>query len=122
VLLDPCTQGGHLISNNFCTLFKLPLTQMEKKPLEIAIQGSKSPITNKTTVFINIQGYEEERTFYAATLRNWDAILGEPGLKKLKALMNIHNNMISIQRPGIGRYNLIITQKTGNDSIRSAGM
>jgi len=37
VLLDPCTQGGDLISNNFCTLFKLPLTQMEKKPLETAI-------------------------------------------------------------------------------------
>jgi len=25
VLLDPCIQGGDLISNNFCTLFKLPL-------------------------------------------------------------------------------------------------
>jgi len=37
VLLGPCTQGGDLISNNFCTLFKLPLTKMEKKPLETAI-------------------------------------------------------------------------------------
>jgi len=26
VLLDPCIQGRDLISNNFCTLFKLPLT------------------------------------------------------------------------------------------------
>jgi len=26
VLLDPCTQGGDLISNNFGTMFKLPLT------------------------------------------------------------------------------------------------
>jgi len=26
VVLDPCTQGGDLIYNNFCTLFKLPLT------------------------------------------------------------------------------------------------
>jgi len=122
ILLDPCTQGGDLISNNFCTLFKLPLIQMEKNPLETAIQGSKSPMTNKTTVLINIQGYEEERTFYAGNLRNWDAILGEPALKKLKAIMHIHDNMISIQPPGMARYNLIMLQKTGNDSIRSAAM
>ena len=55
VLLDSCIQGGDLISNNFCRLFKLPLTQMEKKLLETAIQGSKSPVTNKTIVLINIQ-------------------------------------------------------------------
>jgi len=114
VFLDPCTQGGDLISNNFCILFKLPLTQMEKKPLETAIQGSRSPMTNKTTVLINVQGYEKERTFYAANLRNWDAILVEPALKKLKVIMNIHHNMISIQPPGMGRYNLIMEQKTGN--------
>jgi len=54
VLLDPSTQGGDVISNNFCVLFKLPLTQMEKKPLETAIQGSRSPMTNKTTVLINL--------------------------------------------------------------------
>jgi len=85
VLLDPCTQGGDLISNNFCTQFKLPLTQMEKKPLETAIQGSRSPMTNKRTVVINVQGYEEERTFYAGNLRNWDAILGEPDIKETKS-------------------------------------
>jgi len=70
MLRDPCTQGGDLISNNFCTLFKLPLEQMEKKLLETAIQGSRSPMTNNTTVLINVQGYEEERTFYAVNLRN----------------------------------------------------
>jgi len=122
VLLDPYVQGGDLIFNNFCTLFKLPLTQMEKKPLETAIQGSRSPMTNKTTVLINMQGYEEERTFYTGNLRNWDAILDEPALKKLKAIINIHDNMISIQLPGMTRYDLIMLQKTGNDSIRSAAM
>jgi len=66
-------------------------------------------------VLINVQGYEEERTFYAANLRNWDAILGELALKKLKAIMNIHDNMISIQPPGMARYDLIMLQKTGND-------
>ena len=95
---------------------------MEKKPLETAIQGSRLPMTNKTTVLINVQVYEEERTFYAANLRNWDAILGEPALKKLKAIMNIHDNMIRIQPPGMARYDLIMLQKTGNDSIRSAAM
>jgi len=65
-------------------------------------------MTNKTTVFINIQGYEEKRTFYAANLRNWDAILEEPALKKLKTIMNIHNNMISIQPLGMARYDLIM--------------
>ena len=108
VLLYPYTQGGDLISNNFCTLFKLPLTQMEKKPLGTAIQGSRSPMTNKTTVLINVQGFEEERTFYAANLRNSDAILGEPVLKTLKAIMNIHDNMISIQPPGMAKYDIIM--------------
>jgi len=122
VLLDSCIQGGDLISNGFCTLFKLPLIQMEKKPLETAIQGSRSPMTNKTIVLINIQVYEEERTFYAANLRNWHAILGEPALKKLKAIMNIHDKMVSIQPLGMARYDLIMLQKTGNDSIRSAAM
>jgi len=95
---------------------------MEKKPLERAIQGSRSPMTNKTTVLINLQVYEEERTFYAANLRIWDAILGETALKKLKAIMNIYDNMISIQPPGMARYDLIMLQKTGNDSIRSAAI
>jgi len=36
--------------------------------------------------------------------------------------MNIHDNMISIQPPGMARYNLIILQKTGNDAIRSTAM
>jgi len=85
-------------------------------------QGSRSPLTNKITVLINIQGYEEERTFYAANLRNWDALLVEPGLKKLKAIINIHDNMVSIQPPGMARYDLIMLQKTGNDLIRSAAM
>jgi len=49
-------------------------------------------------------------------------MLGEPVLKKLKAIMNIYDNMISIQPPGMSRYDLIILQKTGNDSIRSAAM
>jgi len=122
VLLDPCIQGGDQISNNLSTLFKLRLTQMEKKPLERAIQGSRSPMINKTTVLINIQGYEEERTYYSANLRNWDALLDEPALKKLKAIMNIHANMISIQPPRMARYDLIMLPKPGNDLIRSAAM
>jgi len=69
-LLDPYTQRGDPKSNNFGTLFKLPLTQLKKKPLETAIQGSRSPMTNKTRVIINVQRYEEERNFYVANLRN----------------------------------------------------
>jgi len=36
--------------------------------------------------------------------------------------MNIHDNMISIQPTGMARYDLIMLQKTGNDSMRSAAM
>jgi len=79
-------------------------------------------MTNKTTVLINVQAYEEERTFCAANLRNWDAILGEPALKKLKVIINMHDNMISIQTPGMASYDLIMLQKTRNDLIRSAAM
>jgi len=48
--------------------------------------------------------------------------LEEAALKKLKAIMNIHDNIISIQPPGMIRYDLIMLQKTGNDLIRSAAM
>jgi len=59
---------------------------------------------------------------HSANLRNWDSILGEPALKKLKAIMHIHDNMISIQPPGMARYELKMLPKTGNDSIKSAAM
>jgi len=36
--------------------------------------------------------------------------------------MNIYVNMISIQPSGMARYDLIMLQKTGNDSIRSAAI
>jgi len=36
--------------------------------------------------------------------------------------MNIHDKMISIQPPGMARYDLIMLQKTGNDLIRSVAM
>jgi len=73
-------------------------------------------------VLFNVRGYDEERTFYIAHLRNWDPRLGEPVLKKLKAIMNIYDNMISRQPLGMARYNLIKIQKTGNDTIRSVTM
>jgi hypothetical protein len=108
ILLDPCTQGRDLLSNNFCTLFKLPLTEMEKKPLETAIQGSKSPVINKTTVLMNLPGYEAERSYYVTNLRNWDGISEELALKKLKAIINVHDHMIYIQPAGMSRYDIIM--------------
>ena len=53
-LFDPCTQNGDLISNRFCQLYNIPTKDMEKKLLETAVLGSKSMMTQKAEVELNI--------------------------------------------------------------------
>ena len=97
-LLDPCTMYVDLISDTYCTIYKLPLQEIKGDlPLTTAIKGSRSLINYKATVNLDIQGFKIERTLYVCHLQDWDIILGEPALTALRAIMEIVDNRVSIK-------------------------
>jgi len=96
VLIDPCTMHGNLISNQFCDMYKIPTEETDQKILGIAIKGSKSYINAKATVEVDLQGHKEKITFYVANLNEWNAILRNPALTTLRAVMDIAENQVSI--------------------------
>jgi len=100
VLIDLCTMHGNLISNQFCDIYKIPTEQTDQKILGTAIKGSKSYINAKATVEVDIQGHKETITFYVANLNEWNAILGNPALTTLRAVMDITENQVSIYPKG----------------------
>jgi len=100
ILIDPCTMHGNLISNQFCDMYKIPTEPTEQKILGTAIKGSKSYINAKATVEVHVQGHKENITFYVANLNEWNAILGNPALTTLRAVMNIAENQVSIYSRG----------------------
>src|SRR5437016_4435529 len=113
-LLDPCTKNGNLISNRFCQLYNIPTTEMQRKPLETAVQGSKSMMTHKADLDLDIQGYKVKIPFYAANLKSWDVILGEPALTELDAIMDIKHNATSIKPKHQPRMELLMMKRSGD--------
>jgi hypothetical protein len=112
---------GDLVSANFCQIHQIQTTEMEKKPLETAIKGSKSQMTQKATLNLNIQGFQLTRTFYVANIRQ-DIIFGEPILRFLQAEINVANNTCSIQPPGKNRFQLQMLNKSNPGTIYSAAL
>src|SRR5437879_10834333 len=96
---------------------------MQRKPLETAVQGSKSMMTQKAELDLNIQGYKVKIHFYVANLKTWDVILGEPALTELDAIMDIRHNTTSIKPKHQPRIELQMMQRSGDiDRIISAGL
>ena len=106
VLIDPCTVGADLIAAQFCHLHNIPTEEMPLKSLFTAIKGSKSTMTKKATIEVDVQGHKEIRTFLVSNLMNWDAIIGHPMLHHLNTVMNVKDNRVSIQPRGKMRYHL----------------
>ena len=79
---------------------------MPPKSLFTAIKGSKSTITKKATIEVDVQGHKEIRTFLVRNLMDWDAIIGHPMLHHLNTGMNVKDNRVSIQRKGKMIYDL----------------
>jgi len=100
VLIDPCIMHGNLISNQFCDMYKIPTEKTDQKILGTAIKGSKSYINAKATVEVDLPGHKETIIFYVANLNEWNAILGNPALTTLRAVMNIAENQVSIYPKG----------------------
>ena len=59
VLIDPYTVGADLISAQFCHLHNISTEEMPPKSLFTAIKGSKSTITKKATMEVDVQGHKE---------------------------------------------------------------
>ena len=95
-LIDPCTINADLISANFCFFNRIPTKGMDANPLETAIRGSRSTITKKPTVELNIQGNKISRTLYVSNLTAWDAIIAQPVLATLNVIMDVKNDKVSI--------------------------
>ena len=79
---------------------------MPPKSLFTAIKGSKSTITKKATIEVDVQGHKEIRTYLVSNLMDWDAIIGHSMLHHLNRVMNVKDNRVSIQSHGKIRYDL----------------
>jgi len=99
-LMDPCTMHGNLISNQFCDMYKLLTEKTDQKILGTTIKGSKSYISAKATVEVDIQGHKETITFYVSNLNEWNIILGNLALTTLRVVMDIAENQVSIYLRG----------------------
>src|SRR5437868_4470289 len=120
-VLDPYTKNGNLISNRFCQLYNIPTTEMQRKPLETAVQGSKSIMTYKVDLDLDIQGYKVKIPFYIANKKSWDVILAEPALTELDAITDIRQNATSIKLKHQTRMELKMMQRSGDiDRVTSA--
>jgi len=87
---------GNLISNQFCDMYNIPTEKTDQKILGTAIKGSTSHINTKAIVEVDLKDHKEIITFYVANVNEWNAILGNPALTTLRAVMDIAENQVSI--------------------------
>ena len=103
---DSCTIAADLISAQFCHRHNIPTEEMPHQFLFTAIEGSKSTMTKKATIEVDVQGQKEIRTLLVSNLMDWDAIIGHLMLHHLNTVMNVNDNSVSIQPKGKMRYDL----------------
>ena len=63
ILIDACTVGADLIPAQCCHLHNIPIEEIPPKSLFTVIERSKSTITKKATIDVDVQGHKELRTF-----------------------------------------------------------
>ena len=120
VLIDSCTVDADLILAQFCHLHNIPIEEMPPKSLFTAIKGSKSTITKKATIEVDVQGQKEIWTFLVSNLMDWDAIIDHPMLNHLNTVMNVKDNRVSIQLNGQMRYDLNILDRVTETPVMQA--
>ena len=109
--IDTCTINGDLILANFYFLNPIPTEDKDVKSLEIAIKASRSTMTKKANVVLNIQGNNISRSFYVSNLRDWNAIFGQPFRATLNVIIDVKNHKLAIQPIGKPRQQLHMLQK-----------
>ena len=66
---------------------------------------------HKVLADLDVQGHKEQVPFHVCNLKTWDAILGEPALSKLNAVMYTAENGVIIQPRGKPEQELIMLDK-----------
>ena len=90
---------------------------MPSKSFFTAITGSKSTMTKKATIEVDVQGHKEFRTFLVNNLMDWDAIIGHPMLHHHNIVMNVQDNRVSIQPKGKMRYALNMLNRVTETAV-----
>ena len=98
ILLDSCTIGGDLIFNLFCSQLKLKLEEVAAKMLfATAIKRSRLTINYKIYITIKLAGYKFSTYLYICHLKDCNIILEDPTLIRIRAVIVVENNHITIQ-------------------------
>ena len=97
-LVDQQTTRANLISTSYATTYNLPLVQFkEDLAIQLSLQGSREKSTHYVKTKLTIGQHEEMASFCVAALSDWDLILAEPLLRKLKAIINIAHHSMTIK-------------------------
>ena len=97
-LVDQQTTRANLISTSYATTYNLPLVQFkEDLAIQLSLQGSRGKSTHYVKTKLTIGQHEEMASFCVAALSDWDLILAEPLLRKLKAIVNIADHSMTIK-------------------------
>ena len=97
-LVDQQTTRANLISTSYATTYNLPLVQFkEDLAIQLSLQGSRGKSTHYVKTKLTIGQHEEMASFCVAALSDWDLILAEPLLRKLKAIINIADHSMTIK-------------------------
>ena len=104
-LVDQQTVGGDLISNKFCTTYKIPTIPLKENiTINHTTKGSKGSCNSYAQVTLDYGNYSETRNFYVCALHAWDVIPGEPALSAVHATISLPKKIVSIQPPRITRF------------------
>ena len=120
VLIDTCTVGADPISPQLCHLHNIPREEMPPKSLFTANKGSKSTMTKKATMEVDVQGHKEITTFLVSNLMYWDAIIGHPMRHHHNTVMYVKDNRVSIQPTGKIRCDLHMLDRVTDTPVMLA--
>ena len=107
-LVDQRTTRANLISTSYATSYNLPLVQFkEDLAIQLSLQGSRGKSTRYVKTKLTIGQHEEMVSFCVAALSDWDLILAEPLLRKLKAIINIADHSMTIKPSSEDRKSVV---------------
>ena len=93
---------------------------MPHKSLVTVIKGSKSTITKKASIEVDVQGHKGIRTCLDSNLKDWDAIMIHTMWHHLNTGMNVKDNRVSIQPRGKMRCDLHMLDRVTETPVMQA--
>ena len=97
-LIDQQTTGASLISTTFASTYNLPTVALTNEiTVNLALQGSRGKSTHYVRSTLEIGGHMIDVYLCVVALADWDLILGEPILRMMQTIIDITNQMFTIQ-------------------------